>query len=181
MPDKAIENAMSRREELAAKINEAQQRLEEWRRELARADAFIRDWHVFAGEPIPSEEAADRFVATGTVGGRNRRNSKKEEVARQARELILDRNEPIGRTELYELLTKERGLTIEGTDPEMVLSTMLWRMKDRIVRLKSGGYWLPEKPYEPANYWPDIEDMMEATDSSPHGSLTDDEDNEPGH
>jgi hypothetical protein len=48
----------------------------------------------------------------------------------------------------------ERGLIIEGADPEMVLSTMLWRSKDRIVRLPKFGYWVAERPYVSAGYVP---------------------------
>ncbi len=36
----------------------------------------------------------------------------------------------------------------------MVLSTMLWRMKDRIVRLPQFGYWIADKEYVPAGYDP---------------------------
>jgi hypothetical protein len=53
------------------------------------------------------------------------------------------------------------GIVISSeTDPEMVLSTMLWRMRDRIARLKTGGYWLAEKAYPEAAY--DPQDLVEA-------------------
>jgi hypothetical protein len=63
-----------------------------------------------------------------------RRNSKKEEVAEAAHAVILANGSPLSRLELYTMLI-ERGLTIEGADPETVVSTMLWRSKDKIVRL----------------------------------------------
>lgn len=34
----------------------------------------------------------------------------------------------------------------------MVLCTMMWRMKDRFVRLPLYGYWVKDRPYEKANY-----------------------------
>ena len=73
-------------------------------------------------------------------------NSKKEEVARAARSLIEDAGRPLSRAELYPLLVRQR-LKIEGSNAEMVLSTMLWRAGEAagIVRLKSGGYDLAER------------------------------------
>jgi hypothetical protein len=86
------------------------------------------------------------------------RNSKKEEVADAAYEIIRERGEPVSRSDLYKELIA-RGLRIEGSDPEMVLSTMLWRMKDRVVRLKSGGYWLADEKNEAAGYDPAVPDI----------------------
>ena len=48
---------------------------------------------------------------------------------------------------------------VSGADPKMVVSTMLWRMKSKIVRLRVPGkgfrYWLTERPYEPTGYIPE--------------------------
>ena len=71
---------------------------------------------------------------------------KKEEVAEAARSIIQERGEPVSRAVFNALA--ERGVIISSeTDPEMVLSAMLWRMKDRVVRLKGGGYWLADAGY----------------------------------
>ncbi|RBP16406.1 hypothetical protein DFR50_10547 [Roseiarcus fermentans] len=49
---------------------------------------------------------------------------------------------------------------MHGSNPEMVLSTMLWRAgpTEGIVRLKSGGYWLEGRPLG--------EDTSEQTDTN---------------
>lgn len=47
-----------------------------------------------------------------------------------------------------------RGLVINGKDPQMVLSTMLWRKRDQVARVNGGGYWLAEVPNEAAGYDP---------------------------
>lgn len=53
-------------------------------------------------------------------------------------------------------MLRERGLIIEGAEPETVLSTMLWRMRDaaKIVHLKNVGYWTAEARWPPAHYIP---------------------------
>ncbi len=81
-------------------------------------------------------------------------NSRKEEVAAVARKIILERGEPIMRDELYGLLTGQ-GLTIKGRDPYMVLSTMLWRMSNEIVRIEGGGYWPAGVKNEDIGYDPE--------------------------
>lgn len=161
MADAALQNATRRRDEIAARINQAQAQIDDWWRELGRIDQFISDWHRFAGgvktEPETAQEALPVKKTTG--------NSDKEEVARIARELIKAEGRPILRPELLKRL-RERGLIIEGSDPETVLSTMLWRMKDeaKIVHIRRHGYWLMEEEYKPAHYSPELEPLFEVTD-----------------
>lgn len=187
--DKARENAKARRTHLEKKINELAQELDFARREKRRIDEFLKDWdffssdlaeeidptsfsRVFQGEPHAEIKKSNVIL----------RNSKKEAVAEVARELIQKAGKPIMREDLFPLL-RDRGLIIEGTDPLMVLSTMLWRMKDAagIIRLKGGGYWLAERPYSPAKYFPeevihpvtkqkaylDFADILDAPELSP--------------
>jgi len=165
MADVALENAERQRDELARSINTAQQHLEDLRRDLRRVELFISDWRTLA------EGKALQHTAVGVVGvtaqgvaagqptlgnpvlhekplkPERRHNSPKEAVAVTARALIEAHGEPMSRTDLYRELIVQ-GLTIEGKDPEMVLSTMLWRMgpKTGLVRLKGGGYWLADRP-----------------------------------
>ena len=194
MSDKALDNAMARRDSLAASINRAQQQIDGWRKELAKVDEFIAAWHAFAGDaesqsPAVSPVGALATTAVGSVahavgvaGGvtqvysarvfvgteskpkRPRHNSRKEEVAEAARAVIQERGEPMPRTDLFRAL-RERGLVIDGTDPEMVLSTMLWRMRERVARVKGGGYWLAEVPnpefgYDPTDPQSEIESAL---------------------
>jgi hypothetical protein len=82
-------------------------------------------------------------------------NPKKELVVRVARTIIKKKGRPLQRGPLFEAL-REHGLIINGADPEMVLSTMLWRKRDEIIRLPDHGYWLAEEPYPPAAYDPSV-------------------------
>lgn len=163
MADEALNNAFRRRDELAVKINVAQQQIEEWKRELDRADAFIAAWHEFAGKladiPVkPKVEVGP--IQTGypvppPPKRKNLNNSKKEDVAAEVRRIIEKRGEPVSRKDLMPVLL-ERGFKIEGTDPDMVLSTMLWRAGETagVVRLERGGYWLKEKDWPTSGYFP---------------------------
>ena len=155
MPDSAIENAMVRRETAVARIRILEGELAAARAELVRVDSFIEQWHEFAGSLIPERSPAGFLPTRGAAGtGRGSRNTKKEEVAAIARQIIAKEGHPLPRAELYKRLV-EAGLRIDGADPEMVLSTMLWRMKDQIVRLAKGGYWLADRPYQDEYYHAD--------------------------
>ena len=60
----------------------------------------------------------------------------------------------MSRSDLFKSLA-DRGIVLHGKNPEVVLSTMLWRMKSEIVRLQPYGYWVADKPFEKAGYHPD--------------------------
>lgn len=99
-------------------------------------------------------------------------NSRKEKVAAAAREIILERGEPIMRDELYGLLTG-RGLTIEGRDPYMVLSTMLWRMSSEIVRVEGQGYWPAGVKNDDIGYDPEESGNFDSMLNSPLDEVPD--------
>jgi hypothetical protein len=165
--DKALKNAERKRDSLAAEINSLAQRMEELKRDLAKIDAWIAQWHELAGPLAATKEAAYASMFGSDSGGdsepkrrRSTGNPKKEDVAEAARKIIKERGEPVSRSDLFKALA-DVGIVISSeTDPEMVLSTMLWRMRDRIARLKTGGYWLAEKAYPEAGY--DPQDLVEA-------------------
>lgn len=160
MPDKAFENAMARREILAKAINDAVQSLEGMRSELKTVDAFIEQWRKFAGEV--SVEIVRPDILFVPSPRKNKRNSKKEEIADAAIEEINKLGEPIPRVNLLTLLIN-RGLIIEGGDPEVVLSTMLWRMRHKVARLKKGGYWDASRPSPDGSYVPGPDPNEEPT------------------
>jgi hypothetical protein len=168
MLDEALANAFAelhslqdRRVEIDAKIatlNDDKAKLGD---RIMRAAEFIVAWHEFAGAPVPTVEAVlsayrtpgtilDTPVALKVTG-----NPKKEAVAAATSELIRERNRPIVRHELYDLL-KERGIEVRGADPLVTLSTMLWRAgpSKGLIHLKGHGYWDATQPYVPASYIP---------------------------
>ena len=148
MSDAALENAHTRRGALAAQINVLQQQLETVRRELQLVDEFIARWHTFASlednEPLTR---ADSSADNSRPEGRRRRpvNPSRDLVGDVVESLLRDWGRPASRARLFAELP-EHDIHIQGTNPEMVFSTMLWRLKDRFVRVPGKGYWLADEP-----------------------------------
>lgn len=157
MSDVALENAKALKIKALSEIARLEAELRGWHDRISMADQFIDQWNAFAsGEPVIPVESApveQNKPAPSPVKRKAIRNSKKEDVAEETRRIISERGAPVGRSDLFKTLI-ERGFTIEGTDPEMVLSTMLWRMRVRVVRVKNGGYWLAEVPNAEIGYDP---------------------------
>jgi len=152
-----LQNAIARQNEAREGIAEAHKAIAEWEGVLAQSERFIADWVEFSGEPLPEgilnvskneDETSEKTVEKKV------KNSPKEEVAERACEAISDAGKPLSRNELYGVLPA-MGIVIEGKDPPVVLQTMLWRMKERIVHLKGHGYWPRDRPYVPAAYFPE--------------------------
>lgn len=174
MDDVALRNAMSRRERLAAEINKLQSQIDDLKRQREKAEAFIAEWHEFAEKPLPDwfdeikPASADADETGAPKKQRTTGNSRKEDVADATRKFLQDAQKPIERADLLAML-QTAGLKIEGASPDTVLSTMLWRTRDTygIVHLRGFGYWLKERPWGPAAYDPDIDDLVGAADYDP--------------
>jgi hypothetical protein len=177
--DRALANAEKRRDDLAARINKWNQELEDFRKELTSVQEFIDAWYRFAGSE--QSEVADLWKHTGHPQGAvyaiqapdpslpaptalpPRKNPERAVVGLKAKEIILDLRRPVPRNELFSELER-RGIKIHGKDPEMVLSTMMWRMQDQFVRLQGLGYWLRDVPWPLANYEPKASAGLENQD-----------------
>lgn len=158
MADIAYDNAMRRREEIFKQINTLQDELDRLNREHARVEKFMADWEEFAGVPEHTENEKS-LVSVDNIDKLKREplgNPAKEKIGRFARDLIESQGEPISRNALSAALANA-GIAIRGTNPMMVLSTMMWRMSKEggeFVRLPRLGYWIRSKPYPPAEYDP---------------------------
>lgn len=147
MSDPAILSALKKRQELEERIAKTERRIKTFKSQITEINSFISTWEKFSGRPAPKLMLANPSQNETDSGNElDLTNSSKEDVAAEAREILEKYNEPMSRSELYKKLTS-RGLRITGKNPEMVLSTMLWRAgKDvGIVRLKTGGYFLAER------------------------------------
>lgn len=169
MSDRALANAEKQRDELAAEINKTNQHLDDLRKRLADTNSFILEWHRFAdtglgaatdthedlGYPQGSfamSAAIAAEISKGTAAT-PRKNPDRGTVGAHVRQIINELKRPIPREDLFMALAA-RGVLIHGKDPQMVLSTMLWRMPNDFVRLAKHGYWLRDLPWAPANYSP---------------------------
>jgi hypothetical protein len=153
MSDIAIQNAVAARDEGLEKIAEAEALIKEWRAKVARAERFIADWQEFSGQVAPAAPTLSASESGGDTTTAKASNPKKEEVAEAALEILSERGVPMSRDDLLSALSL-KGIHIHGKDPLVVLQTMLWRMRERIVHLKGFGYWPKDVTYAPAAYDP---------------------------
>lgn len=178
MSDRALANAEAKRNQLVDRKRQLLVELTDIDEQVGQIDRFIKAWHAFAeDEPQKavenlSDSGANKTATSEPVNRKATGNSRKEDVAATARRVILERGAPITRDDLYDLLTAE-GLVIQGKDPQMVLSTMLWRMRDQIARVKGGGYWPADIPNEEIGYDPATARDIDNTLNKPLSEILD--------
>ncbi len=153
MGESAFKNAENRRDGIAAEINALQAKIEQKRKELERVKAFIRDYEMFAsGEP--ELELEKNAATTPAPAPKKHVNPDKEAVGDVVEKTLRVNMSPMSRDALFREVMAS-GLDIQGKDPLMVFSTMLWRMPKRFVRLGGKiGYWLTQEPWPAVNYTP---------------------------
>ena len=152
MTDTAIKKALARRETLTHTLDTYEQRVKTARSELEEVNRFISAWMDFASDDEKREVGAE-MQAVIAASQKQPANPPKEKVASEVAGIIRNQRRPLSRTELYHAL-EHQGVHIHGKNPEMVLSTMLWRSQDKIVRLVPHGYWVADEAYPPAGYDP---------------------------
>jgi hypothetical protein len=153
MQDAALQNALAKRAaigaELKTKAEHIKQLAEEMKDLLDQHKAlrsFIRTWYEMAGVQPPDENENEEHIETPVLPApkpakRSRPiNPDRRIVVDMCVDYIREARRPLMRADLFALLKRD-GIEIKGQDPEMVLSTMLWRSKDKVIRLAKGGYW----------------------------------------
>lgn len=153
MSDTAIKNAIEQRERLEKEISVLERDLVRKKSELEQTKSFIQAWHAFADKDSQTQFLDLIDVPVTSKTHKKPQNPKKEFVAARAAEIIAAAGRPMPRAELFKAL-EQKGIVLKGANPEMVLSTMLWRCPDVIVRLPPHGYWLADTPYPRAGYDP---------------------------
>lgn len=158
MADRAYDNAMKRRAELQA--------------ELEEIDRFLELWKSFAGtEPehevsapqphirtrVRASQMAGADQANGAEHHRARGPSRKE-LEPIIRSILLEAGRPMPRGPLVGALA-ERGFPVGGAEPSKNLGTIMWRLRDRFVNLEGRGYWPNDRSNEEAGFW--VEDVTD--------------------
>lgn len=151
------------------------------RSDLAVTDQFLAVWnrtHNVHG-PHPDIKPSTYLIDSNVpLPIKKPKNPPREMVVNAAVQVIEHHDRPVTRSEMYEAL-RTCGIEIYGKDPVMVLSTMLWRSQDRIVRLGSMGYWIKNRPYEPAHYIPEADHLLGIAETQPEdGEIEDPEDDD---
>lgn len=146
MSDAALAGARRERERIEAVISGLDAKLARSKAQLAEIDEFVDKYNKFSAVGRDKAEINGGENEPQTKTGQPHNNSKKEDVAVAARRIIEGLEGGISRADLFAAL-QALGLKISGKDPEMVLSTMLWRAGKEfgVVRLKAGGYTLAER------------------------------------
>lgn len=178
--DAAYRNAMLVRDQIDGRIKKLKQELEVLEHEADRVARFLSDWEEFANIQVAGSVDTDVSIAknsgfatfssadsdpddlhsaAATSGcpkpvSARAQNPPKERVGDVVQEILQTEGKPISRETLFSMLP-DHGIMLHGKDPQMVFSTMLWRMKERFVRLQGWGYWLTDKPFAPARYEPE--------------------------
>lgn len=94
-------------------------------------------------EPLPSSV----FPQNGhrPTGKRRPNNPPRAIVVDAVCEILAAARRPLQVAELYDQLLA-RDIEIQGRKPEVVLTTMLWRSRDRLLRFDKVGYWPADLP-----------------------------------
>lgn len=142
MTKESFEVALKKRSELQERIQRLNEETERIRREVADlrhelgyVEGFIAATYQQMSEAARRTEKTRIESAPLPVI-----NPDRQEVVTAALGEIKRAGRPLSRSELFARLA-EQGIEIKGKDPLMVLSTMLWRTKDRIIRHPGIGYW----------------------------------------
>lgn len=101
--------------------------------------------------PVDNSQHTGRIVHGNKPpqpSSRSAKNPDKRDVAAQVAAMLMDSDKPLLRREIFQKLLAN-GIEIRGKDPEMVLSTMLWRVGEEfgIENKKGVGYILKGKDY----------------------------------
>ena len=163
MIDQPLEKSLIRRAELRAQIQHLSQDIDRLRRmssdlrhELGYIEGIIDAGYREMARFAKYQQGIRTEVVKPDSGkiATQLANPDRQDVVTAALTYIADARRPLSRKRIHEKLT-ENGTEIRGKDPLMVLSTMLWRTKDRIIRLPGFGYWPVDRPYPRADYFPE--------------------------
>ncbi|MFA6607324.1 MAG: hypothetical protein WCS75_10025 [Sphingomonas sp.] len=181
--DVPAQNPVQLRDHLAERLRVVEQRISELHHEretlksdLQVTEQFITVWrrtNNVQGPPGRTEATIYQVSSEVPPPVRKPKNPPREAVLDVVLKIISARGTPVSRSDLYDAL-QSHGIRLYGKDPVMVLSTMLWRSQDRIVRLGSKGYWFKDRPYPPASYYPETEDLVGVADTEPEDGVIED-------
>ena len=156
MNDIALRNAEARCDLVKARISgfrkerrQLDELLTQAEVELADVEKFIDTWYELSGlqRSELSEQNMDMIARIKAPVD----NPSRQEVAKAAIALICQAGRPLSRRDLFELMPSVN-IRLQGKNPEMILSTMLWRTKNLIVRLPKYGYWPADTDYPEADF-----------------------------
>lgn len=150
--DIAFENAERQKNLLLERLAEIEKEIVRIREELEKTEKFLAEWEMYAAvqwHPKPDESGSRVvFVSHSHSSETKHKNPPREEVGNVVESMLDEFHQPLTRVRILSELD-QRNMPINGVDPAMVLSTMMWRMKNRFRRIPGKGYWYADRPYPP--------------------------------
>lgn len=150
MDDIAYRNAVKRRKELQAEINEIDQFLEMWKRYAGAGSTSTNAGNGATHAELPRTDAAGAVVE---------RFQRKKHLP-VLRTMMLQKGRPMARGEILKAL-EGRNIEVGGKDKGRNLGVVLWTARDQFVNISGEGYWLKDVPCPSVNYVPDENDASE--------------------
>lgn len=141
------------RAQVAERLKATEEQAQALRKQLAALDTALAVAQSYEDGTQNVSVPEFELPQESTQPRKRPRNPSHEEVGDAALAILAKADKPMSRADLFEEVTKT-GLNIQGQDPQVVFSTMMWRERERVVNLKRFGYWPIDKPYERAGYYP---------------------------
>lgn len=136
----------------------AVERREKILKELEILNKFIELYEeVFGPVPESTSSMPDQPAPRESRPARNPVPPAK--IAEIAAQIIEEESRPMTRGELVDSLLA-RGIKLAAKDPAKNVGTILWRHEELFVNLPGWGYWLKDRPFEPASYPGDRRDIF---------------------
>jgi len=151
MEDRAYRNAMKRRTELQAEIDEI--------------DRFLVQWKRYAGTE-QEHDATPGEAQLRTMGAAPRVTLNRTTRAQVLRKILVETGHPMTRGQIVAALNA-RGIDVGGTDAGKNIGTIMWRLRDQFMNIEGHGYWPKDLPYAPARYSPEGEDEPAKVEMTP--------------
>lgn len=128
----------------------ALERREKLLKELEQVSQFIELYEAMFG--APSDPTSSRSEEPRQSSRRPARNPiPPSRIAELAAQIIAEKGRPMTRGELVDSL-ETQGIRLAAKDPSKNVGTILWRHDKTFVNLHGWGYWLRDRPFEPAGY-----------------------------
>lgn len=162
-------------------VAKARAKIAQHQREILRLNKMIDDYNEIFGEPAPKAKdesakpnrppASPMLAPTGPTGPTHvpsmpglggpasplviygyTRGSAIEDTVKDVRSLVEAAGRPMRLSEVFSAL-EAKGVTFPGKNPINTLGARLSNSKE-LISLHGFGWWLADRPYEPARYAP---------------------------
>lgn len=147
--DNTLRDAMQLRADLQSHIESLEGMISEARRRLKIVNDYIAvasQPQTHAGDFTPTQASLPLDTEPEQVPTRRRRSPiPPAEIAKVARQILLERGGPMTRGELVREF-EARGIELAAADRAKNLGTILWRHRDIFENLPGEGYWVKGEP-----------------------------------